>query len=297
MTSHTNAVGFAGRPDAMESRVYDTHAKQFIAFNTLADRAARADIVFFGEQHDDPATHRAELALLADIGARNDHVVLSLEMIERDVQGILDSYLAGRTTDSVFMATSRPWPNYQNDYRPLVELARAHGWTVVAANVPRRIASTVSKSSLAALDSLSTTDRAYVARENLCPHDRYYDRFAEEMTGHSAGGQPASSRDATAETAMTNRFYDAQCIKDETMGESIAAALSQAGPGAVVVHYNGAFHTDMGLGTAARAKRRAPRAKTVLITAVPVDDVSRVNAAEFNDRADYILFTPKPTRR
>src|SRR4051812_11337076 len=70
VTSHTNSVGAAAGASRMESRVYDTHAKSFIDFNTLADRAAQADIVFFGEQHDDPATHRAELALLAGIGAR-----------------------------------------------------------------------------------------------------------------------------------------------------------------------------------------------------------------------------------
>ena len=34
----------------------------------MIERLARADVVFFGEQHDDPETHRAEAELLDAIG-------------------------------------------------------------------------------------------------------------------------------------------------------------------------------------------------------------------------------------
>src|SRR6185295_4257295 len=63
---------------------------------TLVDRASQANVVFFGEQHDDPETHRAEAELLDAIGRSGRPVVLSLEMFERDVQGVLDDYLAGK---------------------------------------------------------------------------------------------------------------------------------------------------------------------------------------------------------
>lgn len=62
----------------------------------MIDRLARADVVFVGEQHDDPETHRAEADLLDAIGRRGRPVVLSLEMFERDVQPVVDDYLAGR---------------------------------------------------------------------------------------------------------------------------------------------------------------------------------------------------------
>jgi uncharacterized iron-regulated protein len=121
-----------------ESRIYDTRAGRFIALPDLANAMANADVVFFGEQHDDPATHRAELSYLAELGARRSDVILSMEMFERDVQPNVDAYLAGTISDSAFQAMSRPWPRYTSDYRPLVEYARARGWRVVAANVPRR---------------------------------------------------------------------------------------------------------------------------------------------------------------
>ena len=279
-----------------ESRVFNTKARQYVDFRTFADAAANADVVFFGEQHDDPATHRAELALLAAVGARRSNVVVSLEMFDRDVQSVLDAYLAGQIPESAFVATTRAWTRYSTDYRALVELARAYGWPVVAANPPRRFATAVSRLGIAMLDTMPAGDRAMIAREISCPRDNYYERFAESMKTHSAGGGPPSAKDSVDAAAMTNRFYEAQCIKDETMGESIAAAHAKAGQGVVVLHFNGAFHSDWGLGTAARARRRLPNARTLVVTAVPVDDVVRANAAEFADRADYVILTPKPPK-
>ena len=95
-------------------RVYDSHHKRFSDFETLAAEAARADVVFLGEQHDDPATHRMELALLQAVARRRGNVVLTLEMFERDVQPILNQYLAGTVSEDRFLRGSRPWPNYDD---------------------------------------------------------------------------------------------------------------------------------------------------------------------------------------
>lgn len=278
-----------------ESRFFDVGTRRYVGFATLADAAAAADIVFFGEQHDDPATHRAELALLAAVGARRTNVVVSLEMFEHNVQPVLDAYLAGRIAETEFLAQTRPWTRYATDYRALIELARAHGWPVIAANVPRRFASTVSSGGLGSLDSLTPADRAFAARELSCPRDAYFERFADEMKDHSPPGGAAAPNDpGAAATAATVRLYEAQCLKDETMGESIAAALARAGRGAIVVHFNGAFHTDAGLGTAARARRRAPNAKTLVVTAIPVSDPALADSSAFAGRADYVIVTRKP---
>jgi uncharacterized iron-regulated protein len=285
----------APRPATSQSafRIVQAASGERISFADLYERAATADIVFFGEQHDDPETHFAEFALLEGIGRRRNHVVVSLEMFERDVQPMLDDYLAGRMSEADFLATSRPWPAYATDYRPLIMLARARGWPVIAANVPRPIASAVSRKGLAALDTLSPASRSWAAREFSCPHDAYYTRFAAEMTGHSAGGGPPTATDSVQMAAMTDRFYEAQCVKDETMGESIARALARAGSDGIVVHFNGAFHTDFRQGTAARALRRATGARVVVITAVPSSDPLTAPMGDALVRADYVIFTKK----
>lgn len=275
-------------------RVYDTKAGAFVPFRQFADAIASRDLVFFGEQHDDPTTHAAEHAVLAALGERRAHVVLTLEMFERDVQPLVDQYLAGSLSEKDFLAGSRPWDRYATDYRPMVELARVRGWPVIAANVPRRLASAVSRRGLAVLDTMNARDRGYMAKQHSCPKDTYYERFAETMKGHGAGGGPPTAADAAAMAQMTDRFYEAQCVKDEAMGEAIADAFTRAPKGTVVFQVDGAFHSDYGLGTAERARRRLPKASSVVITAVPVADLGKADAKEHAAKADYVLFTRAP---
>ena len=274
-------------------RVVQSSSRALISFDELVATASMADVVFVGEQHDDPETHFAEFALLEGIGRQRSRVVLSLEMFERDVQPLLDDYLAGRMSEADFLAKSRPWDRYATDYRPLVVLARARGWPVIASNIPRPIASAVSRQGLAALDTLPATSRAWAARDISCPHDDYYARFAEEMKGHSAGGGPPTASDPAQMQALTDRFYEAQCVKDETMGESIARALERAGEHAIVVHFDGAFHSDFRQGTVARTLRRSPSIRSLVITAVPTSDPSSASIGDNAIRADYVVFTRK----
>lgn len=259
-----------------------------VTLDQLADAAVRADVVFFGEVHTDPETHRVELALLDAIAHRQPRAVLSLEMFERDVQPLLDDYMAGRTAEATVIERSRPWARYATDYRGLVELAKSRGWPVVAANIPRPLASAVARGGLAALDSLSPATRQEVARDIVCPDDDYKRRFLDEMKGHGAGGAAPSAGD-TLPTAVAQRFYLAQCVKDETMAESIVRAWQAAG-GAPVIHYDGAFHSDFGAGTVARVRRRLPSAKLLVISAIPVADPRSAKVADPR-RADYIIFT------
>jgi uncharacterized iron-regulated protein len=257
----------------------------------LADVAA-ADVVLVGEQHDDPNTHRLEAAILEGLSRRRAAATVSLEMFERDVQGAVDAYLASRTDEPAFLAASRPWPRYATDYKPLVDLAIASRWPVVAANVPRKYASMVAKSGLSALDSLPPAERAHIAREIQCPLDGYFDRLAETMNSHP---MPGADKQTDAERRATSeRYYFAQCIKDETMAESIASAVeSRAGRPGAVVHYNGAFHTDFGAGVAERVRRRLP--SKLVISILPVDSLDTL-APQGDDlkRADFLIYTTKP---
>ena len=272
-------------------RVYKSDKKRFTDFESMLADAARENIIFLGEQHDDPGTHRLERAALEGIGRRHAKVVLSLEMFERDVQGRLDDYIAGKIDEAEFLKTSRPWPKYVTDYRPLVEFAKAKGWPVVASNVPRRLAALVGRKGLVAVDSLSSTDRGFIAAELKCPRDKYYDRFRESMGDMSGHGQTKISADSAA--AMVGRFYDAQCVKDETMAEAIASARAKY-PDAVIVHVTGAFHSAFGQGTVSRVERRLPGLQIGLVSFFPVEDLDAADGKKNRKEANYLVFTLKP---
>jgi uncharacterized iron-regulated protein len=273
-----------------EARVWDARASAWVEPGAMADALARHDVVFVGEQHDDPATHRFEAALLQALGERRRDVLLSLEMFERDVQPLLDEHVTGRAADPVFLAGSRPWRNYA-DYQPLVRLAAARRWPVLAANVPRPLASAVSRGGWAALDTVPHSGwRLFAARRECAPEGEYFRRFGEAMGG--MGGHGAATDTAAARATLV-RFYQAQCLKDETMAESIVRAR-QAWPGWMVVHYNGAFHSDHRLGTVERLTRRLPDARVAVVAVVPVPDVAAADPAAYAGRGDYLVFVPAP---
>jgi uncharacterized iron-regulated protein len=270
-------------------RVYDTGRKAFTDFESMLADLVQADVVFVGEQHDDPNTHALELAVLEGLLRRHAAMGVGLEMFDRDVQAALDRYVSGASSEEQFLAASRPWPRYATDYRPIVEFAKTNRLTVIASNVPRRIATDVSKNGLSILEGLGD-DRGLAARDLQCASTGdYYDRFMEQMGGHPPSREP----NANDTQAKNDRFYLAQCVKDETMAESVADAVRNAsGPRATIVHFNGAFHTDYGEGTAERTRRRLPGRRVAVISLIPVDDIDTVAPAQDDlKQAEYLVFT------
>ena len=272
-------------------RVFDTRQKTFSDFESMVADLERADVVFVGEQHDDPDTHRMELAIIEGLTRRHRPVVIAMEMFERDVQPVVDEYVSGMSPESQFLAGTRPWPRYESDYRPIIEFARAHHLPVIASDVPRHIASDVARTGSSVIDALGR-DRGLAARNLQCPPSGdYYDRFMEIMgSGHPPSGDP-SGPDAAA---TNNRFFLAQCLKDETMGESIANAFDKGAGRATIVHINGAFHSDYGEGTAESARRRLPNRRIAIVSVVPVTDLDTVKPDDDDVKlGDYLLFTVK----
>jgi uncharacterized iron-regulated protein len=286
----------ASRSSYLPHRVFDTRLKSFADFEVMAADLARADVVLVGEHHGDPNTHRLQHALLEALRRRGVDVTLSLEMFDRDVQPAIDAYLTGAISEPRFREEARAWPRYGTDHHPLVEMARAEGWPLVAANVPRRIATEIAKQGAEVLDGLSPTDRAFVADEIACPRDAYFERFDRAMAGHTARAQPNPSAIAPGvphEGADVERYYLSQCVRDETMAEAIALAFTgRRSPRGTVVHLSGAFHTDFGTGLTERTRRRLPGRRITAVSILPVDDLDAVRpAGEDLHRAEYLVYT------
>lgn len=271
-------------------RVYDTKRRRFVDLESMTAVIAAADVAFLGELHNDPGTHLLQAAVLEGIGRwHSGRIVLSLEMFERDAQPLLDRYLVDSIPEGEFLSGSRPWPNYASDYRPMVELAKARAWPVVAANIPRRLASAVARGGLGVFDSLPSADRQLTAVANHCPRDEYWRRFQGVMGDMSGHGMQLSPEQVEA---MVWRTYEAQCVKDEAMAEAVVRAREAYG--ALVVHVNGAFHSNYRLGTVARVTRRAPRLRTVVVTFTPVPDLDVADGRAERQIGDYIVYTLAP---
>src|SRR4029453_9283921 len=92
--------------------------------------------------------------------------------------------------------------------------------------------------------------------------------------------------------ALMERLYAAQCLKDETMAESIANAWSAAAsPKPLVIHFTGAFHSDFRQGTVTRVQQRLNGRRIRVVSIIPVTNLDKTKASEQRKRADYLVFT------
>jgi uncharacterized iron-regulated protein len=268
-------------------RIYDTEAEAYISLPELAGRLSGVDVVLFGENHDDAVAHQVQRELLSELAAQPRTLVLGLESFGRDVQRHIDLYLAGRITETDFLAASRPWPNYSTAHRPLVELANEQQWSILASNVPRRIAAAIAQGGADSLAALPPDERRWAAGEVFCPRNAYYERFVAAMRGHGGG---TAAHPGELDSGMIERFFEAQCLRDETMAEAIEQVLLE-GPDVRVVHVQGGFHSDYRQGIVPRLERRVPRAEVRTISAIPVAEPMAAAPEEHRERADFLVFT------
>ncbi len=220
----------------------------------IAKKLADYDVVIVGELHGNPGAHRIQLELLRHFATEKRKVALATEQFERDVQPVLDDYLAGKIDEEQFLKKSRPLPNHA-DYRPLVELCKEKSIPVLAANIPRRLASRVYKETPEVMSKFSEEEKAWSANELKALPGAYRDKFMKTMGG--AGGHNAN----------LENMYAAQCIKDDTMAESIANWL-KANEGARVLHINGNFHSAGGLGVPEKLTALMPELKVAMVTCI-----------------------------
>jgi len=132
---------------AEEYRIVDSRTGKTLSLQQMANELKKYDLIFFGEYHDNTTLHKLERELLPLLDTKRE-LILSLEMFERDVQSDLDAYIEGWLTEDEFLAKSRPWSNYKDDYRPLIEYAKQKKLTVIAANIPRSIAGKMARTGI-----------------------------------------------------------------------------------------------------------------------------------------------------
>src|SRR5690606_17581712 len=131
------------------------------SFFEVAGESAKAQVVLFGEHHDDPIIHWLQLRLAKSI-SQHKNLVLAAEMFETDNQKALDRYMTGEYSAKQLDSAARLWPNFKTDYKPIVDFAKSKRLKVIASNVPRRYASQVYRGGFEALDKLPDEEKAFM---------------------------------------------------------------------------------------------------------------------------------------
>ncbi len=260
------------KEDVRAFRLVDGQGDE-VSFREWMDRASSADIIFFGELHDDPIGHWLQLRLTRALHRRKgDSLELGAEMFEAPDQLILDEYLNGNVRMKDLKRTAKLWDNFGTDYRPLLEFAKKEDLQFLASNVPRRYASLVHRRGIQALDSLSKEAYHYMAED--FEFDSTLSSYRRIMKmGHGNG----------------ERIAQAQALKDATMAERI---LSRYDEGECFLHYNGSFHSDAHEGIVHYIQKERSELDVLVISSIRVENLDAPKSVQWNRKGDLNLLVP-----
>jgi uncharacterized iron-regulated protein len=283
-------------PQADASYTILTGKETPCTLDSMVTQLGDADVVFVGENHDHKQGHALELTVLTELHRKNPRLVLSLEMFERDVQEVLDEYLEDYITESSFQQAARPWPNYKEDYRPLVEYCKANHLPVVAANAPRRYVNIVSRKGQEALKPLPRAARAYLAplpysMDLPAGYEQQLDEIFGTAHGEDTHAKSAVPTQAASAMPSPTNMKQAQALWDATMADSIARALRRH-PGHRVLQMNGCMHSDSHFGIADRLHRLMPSLKIAVVSIKPDADYPSIAPTKYAGMADFVIVTP-----
>ena len=249
-------------------RLYNAEGKKK-TYKRMLKEAEKADVVLFGELHNNAIAHWLQYELAADLNKKSK-LILGFEMMERDNQEVLEQYLRGEIDQKQLDSLARLWNNYNTDYKPLVDFGKAENLVVFGSNIPRRYASMIFKAGFEALDSLAQDEKEWIAPLPIDydPTLPGYVKMTEMMGGHGGENLPK-----------------AQAIKDATMAYFINDYWKK---NHVLLHFNGSYHSNDYEGINWYLKHYNPNLKILTITTETVGDVKSFDK-DFKNKADFII--------
>lgn len=249
-----------------------------VKYSKMMKDIADADIVLFGENHNNSLIHWFELQVTKSMFEQEPNLILAAEMFESDDQLIIDEYLAGKYDHKMFSDEAKLWKNYATDYKPLMDFAKENDLHFVASNIPRRYARMVYKRGIESLDSLDDQAKNYIAPlpfeiDLSLPGYKY---MIESMGSHAPKGS-------------IENMAKSQASKDATMAHFILQAASS---GTRVIHYNGAFHSNNFDGINHYLLAGNPDLKIITISMSDQEDINALDEDKI-ELANYIFAIPK----
>ena len=299
-------------PQARSLPMFDGLTGDPVDWPSLLRRAQGADVVFLGEEHDDALAHAVQQAVVTDIIEQvPGRTAVSMEMLERHEQPLVDRYLAGDLARSEFIeqTDSAGWGGEEHGweawYQPMIDAARDADLPAVAANAPREVVRSAQSMSFDEMRDLPEyADALFDLPLTFESNAQYRSRFFEimgapsEPDGAAAGAQPATSSDEGAagahggpmshETAVM--MLRSQMIWDATMANAISEALA-SGAADRVIHIVGRFHVEHQGGTVSELLARRPDARPLSI--IISGDAAASLQPEDRGAGDIVIYTSK----
>lgn len=240
----------------------------------VTSKLENASVVCLGEQHDDLAHHALQLQLVENLLAaavkQGRAFALGMEMFQLSAQPALDAYARFETDESTLLNASEYHTRWGYDfsfYRPIIDLVRSGGGTLLALNAPREWTKSVAKNGITALHQYPSS---LPLSEIDLDDSEHREFFHAAMAGHGHGHRAHAAVDSLA----TDPYYAAQVVWDEVMAASAAAWLSRAPAGAQIVILAGAGHCHRSA-IPRRVERRLSRSRTWGVRLLEVSELTQ----------------------
>jgi uncharacterized iron-regulated protein len=275
-----------GQGSPLAGRIWDVSASRFIDAGRLVTRLVPARFVLLGEKHDNADHHRLQAWLLRELIARGRRPAVGFEMFETTDAPAIARYLAAAPRDAAGLGDAvnwgrSGWPPWEL-YRPIAAAALDAGLPIVATNLPRTVARTLSRQGVAGVDPALA---ARLGLDRPLPPERQAPMASEIRDAH-CGQIPES---------MVGGMVAAQRARDAQIARSLAEAATA--DGGVLIAGAGHVRTDRGVPVDLAAL--APGARVLSVAFVEVGD-DRQEPGSYAERFgvatlpfDFVWFTPR----
>lgn len=211
----------------------------------LIKSQSKQRIVLLGEHHDNMEHHRWQLQMMTGLHSLNENIVLGFEMFPRQVQPVLDKWVAGELTEKEFLKQTN-WSEYwsfdEQLYMPMFHFARMNQIPVYALNVDRNLIREVGRKGWKDVDSALKEGLSDPAPSSEGYRQMLASVFMQHGQDHGGG---EDDPEALVEKAMAmpafSRFVESQQVWDRAMAEAIAGA-AKAHPKAQMIAVLGSGH-------------------------------------------------------
>lgn len=216
--------------------IYDAAVGAVVDIEVLAGRFAETNVVLLGEEHtamDQKLLHAQIVEGMAETGRP---IVLAMEFFQRSDNPALEQWVR-REIDDRQLLEAAGWYDrggYRWEYyRPVMEVARNHGMTIVGANVPRDIPRAVNRGGLAGLSDEQRLEVGEISTDGSPQHRYLISRYFGDTVAMLPPG-------------WFDNMYAAQCLWDVVMARSILAEVKE-GTTVVLVVGSGHIAYDLGI--------------------------------------------------
>ncbi|MEN7550189.1 ChaN family lipoprotein [Rapidithrix thailandica] len=258
-------------------QLFDKSGKT-VSYNQMLERMSDADVVLFGELHNNPICHWLQLQAVKDIYyIKEDKLVLGAEMFETDQQLVVNEYLKGLINESHFKSAIKLWTNYSTDYAPLLTFSKENQLEFIATNIPRRYAAIVARKGFDGLNQLEPAAAKYFPP---MPID-----FQSSLSGYR---DMLTMLEGHHGDMIPQNVVKAQAIKDATMAFFINKNYKF---GETFLHFNGTYHSNNFEGIYWYLKRLNKQLDIVTIATVEQDEIQVLNSTH-SGKADFIICIP-----